>query len=144
MDDDVVYAIIQQLRTVTAITTLVGTRIYPAAQVPPEGAFPRGMVGSHDGSPDEWMDGGQYSFRYPLFTVEWVSTNVISSTPLKDVQLLDRLANDALRGTLVVPNLTFLQRHRVIKPMAQDNDNVEYISGGGMWIAHREYAYLTP
>jgi hypothetical protein len=141
MDDDVVRAIITQLRTITGITALVGTRIYPAAQVPPDAPFPRGYVGQAAGGTDQWSDGGQYDTRLPWFSVEWVTRTIESPTANKDVQTLDALANTALRGTISLPNLTYLRRYRTLRPEVQDNDNVEYISGGGLWIALREYSY---
>lgn len=143
MDDDVVAAIITQLRTVSAITALVGTRIYHAAQVPHDSPFPRGMVGSDQFGDDQWSEQGQYCTRFPIFTVEWVTRNVESQTPTRDVQTLDLAAITALRGTLAVANLVLFQRRSVLKAMPQTNDNIEYISGGGIWVARREYDYRT-
>lgn len=146
MDDDILKALIAALMADATITAVVADRIYPSAQVTPSDPFPRGYVGQIK-SPfrDAWMEGGQYRIRFPMFTVTWATTSTISVTAQQDVEHLDARADTLLRSLDLsgIANIIYLQRHDTIPATPQTNDNVEFITCGGIWIARREYEYYS-
>jgi len=141
MDDDLIKAIIAALLADSVVAGFVTDRVYPAAQVTPSDPFPRGYVGQvRSPIADQWSEGGTYLTRYPLFSIEWATTNAQSITAQQDVETLDARAFALLRG-LAATNVIYLQRHTTIPAHVQTDANLEFVTAGGLWIARREYDY---
>jgi hypothetical protein len=141
VNDELVRNIIAILRADTdptvGVSTAVGGRHYPSAQVPANAPFPRNYIElRRSANYTRWNRSDGAIDRHQQVAVLWATNTATSATAFFDIQRWDRRSRLLLEFSIRATGLVYFMRIADIEPTMQSDDLNTYVMGGGLYDAY--------